>query len=268
MNQQQFIEQKRKVIRGELAEFLFENKSDLTSDAVIEKVRDDDNDEDFEEYVRMLASDNPDMEIAQEIMMDLFNYFPRMTLQGKSLAEKMTFEELQKMEKAMQGFKDGTGTGGYEYTLRDENSKGLSSADKVLEYSSKKSEKRTKKLTKRQCDQLWGETGPYSQAQLIFETRILDDKVTRTFLIVEVNINPFTFELIQKHRTAFKDDEQVLQLLDHADYQGQAYGYVSSVFQEEYNDESVLLDAQRHLDYSRETIIRMHRFVLDYLSKV
>lgn len=125
-----------------------------------------------------------------------------------------------------------------------------------------------KKLTHRQRDQLWGETGPYSQAQLIFETRILDDHVTRTFLIVEVDINPFTFALVKKHRKQFKNDEPVLQLIDHADYRGQSFGYVSSSFHEEYKDESVLLDAQRHLDYSRETIIRMHRFVMDYLSKV
>ena len=29
-------------------------------------------------------------------------------------------------------------------------------------------------LTPKQIDELWGETGPYSQVQLIIETRILD----------------------------------------------------------------------------------------------
>lgn len=86
-------------------------------------------------------------------------------------------------------------------------------------------------------------------------------------MIVEVDINPFTFKLIQKHRTSFKDDEPVLQLLDHAEYRGKAYGYVTSAFQEGYRDDGVLQEAQRHLDYSRETIIRMHRFVMEYLSK-
>lgn len=33
-------------------------------------------------------------------------------------------------------------------------------------------------------DQLWGGEGPYSEAHLIIETRILDDKVSRVFVVV------------------------------------------------------------------------------------
>lgn len=55
------------------------------------------------------------------------------------------------------------------------------------------------KLTKKQIDELWGETGPYSQVDLI---------------------NPLTYELIKKHRAQFTDDLKILQLLDHADYRG------------------------------------------------
>lgn len=46
------------------------------------------------------------------------------------------------------------------------------------------------KLTKKDTDKLWGEEGPYSEARLIVETRILDDRVSRIFLVVEVSINP------------------------------------------------------------------------------
>ncbi|MBU0578536.1 hypothetical protein KKE34_01495 [Patescibacteria group bacterium] len=37
------------------------------------------------------------------------------------------------------------------------------------------------KLTQKQRDQLWGLDGPYSEAKLIIETRILDDTVSRVF---------------------------------------------------------------------------------------
>ena len=52
--------------------------------------------------------------------MELFNYFPRLTLGGKSLAEKMPFEELKKMEKAFQDFQNGTSTEGYSYALPED----------------------------------------------------------------------------------------------------------------------------------------------------
>jgi len=60
------------------------------------------------------------------------------------------------------------------------------------------------KLTQKQIDQLWGEHGPYSEAKLIIETRILDDRVSRIFIVVEVAINPLTFEIISKIRSILK----------------------------------------------------------------
>ncbi len=61
-------------------------------------------------------------------------------------------------------------------------------------------------ITKKQREELWGEGGPYSQANLIIEARILDDHVSRMFLVVEADINPFTYRMIKKHRVTFKDD--------------------------------------------------------------
>ncbi len=118
------------------------------------------------------------------------------------------------------------------------------------------------KLTKNQRDKLWGEDGPYSEAQIIIEERILDDFVTRIFVSVEVHINPFTFELIKKNRNLFADDIMIQQLLDHSDFRGQSHGYVSCAFRNEYRDEDVMREAKEHLKYARDTIIKMHKFVL------
>lgn len=119
------------------------------------------------------------------------------------------------------------------------------------------------KLTQKQRDKLWGGDGPYSEAWLIIESRILDDYVSRVFIMVEVHINPFTYELIKLHRNLFADDIIIQQLLDHSEFRGQPHGYITCAFQNEYTDEDVMKDAQEHLRYAKATIIKMHKFVLD-----
>ena len=123
-----------------------------------------------------------------------------------------------------------------------------------------------KKPSQKQLDKLWGEDGPYSEVDLSIQTRILDDRISRVFINVEVKINPFTFELIKKHRNKFKDNPMIRQLLDHAEYRGQSMGYVSCAFEDEFVDKGVMEMAHQHLDYARETIILMHEFVMDYLE--
>ena len=123
------------------------------------------------------------------------------------------------------------------------------------------------KLTQKQRDKLWGEDGPYSEAWLIFETRILDDSVSRIFIIVEVHINPFTYETIKKNRDLFADDPLIQQLLDHTNFRGQSHGYVTCAFQDEYTDENVMKEAKEHLEYAKNTVIKMHKFVLDMIHK-
>lgn len=120
------------------------------------------------------------------------------------------------------------------------------------------------KLTKKQQDMLWGEGGPYSEAKLIREVRILDDRVSRIFLVVEVAINPTTFELIEKQRNseAFKNDPMVQQLLDHAEYRGPKFGYVSMAFSGEYTGVETMVDAEHALRYAQDMIITMHRFLM------
>ncbi len=123
-----------------------------------------------------------------------------------------------------------------------------------------------KKLTKKQIEMLWSGDGkgPYSQANLIKQTRILDDKVSRIFLIVEVEINPTTFELVEKHRNDndFKNDPVIQQLLDCSEYRGPKFGYVSMAFEKEYNNETAIIEAELALQRSRDTIIKMHQFIM------
>ena len=122
------------------------------------------------------------------------------------------------------------------------------------------------KITERQKDELWGEDGPYSQANLIIQARILDDRVSRVFLVVEVDINPLTYRVVKKHRDEFNDDLMIQQLLDHSKYRGQEFGYVSCSFEAEYTDNEVMEEAKKHLEHSKNTIIKMHKFIIDWLS--
>jgi len=122
------------------------------------------------------------------------------------------------------------------------------------------------KLSQRQLDKLWGEDGPYSQANLIVQTRILDDKVSRVFVEVEVEINPLTYEIIKQNIKQFENDPMISQLIDHAENRGQEFGYVSCAFSRQYYDESVMKEAKKALEYSKKTIIKMHKFVMDLLD--
>ena len=117
------------------------------------------------------------------------------------------------------------------------------------------------------ADRLWGGDGPYSEAHLIVETRILDDRVSRIFILVEVSINPYTYECIRAHRALFQNDEMIQQLIDHSDYRGQPDGYVSMAFSDEYRDSEVMVEAQAAVARCKNTIIKMHRFVMQQLNK-
>ncbi len=119
------------------------------------------------------------------------------------------------------------------------------------------------KLTKIQIQEIWGDDGPYSQVQMIVETRILDDSVSRIFINVEAQINPLTYKTIKQNINKFEDDEKIQQLFDHAQYRGNSYGYVASSFSEEFTGPDVLERAQFAVEYTKESIIKMHKFVMD-----
>lgn len=123
------------------------------------------------------------------------------------------------------------------------------------------------KLTPIDHAKLWGEDGPYSEVHLIIETRILDDAVSRIFLVVEVNINPFTYEIIKKHRKLFQNDPLIQEFLDYAEFRGQAFGYVSCAFSDEYQNEEVMKNANEKVEYCKATIIKMHKYILGIIKE-
>jgi len=124
-------------------------------------------------------------------------------------------------------------------------------------------------LTQKQRNELWGENGPYSEIKLSIETRILDDTVSRIFAVVETNINPFTYRMIKKNRKEFKDDEIIQQLLDHVDYRGQEHGYVTCAFRAQLidGDQDIMDKAQECVEYTKETLIKMHKYVMKMINK-
>lgn len=124
------------------------------------------------------------------------------------------------------------------------------------------------KLNKKLTDKLWGETGPYSQVNLIIQERILDDKTSRVFAVVEAEINPLTFEIVKQNRQAriFKNDVKIQQLLNTAEYRGPALGYIILAFEKHLTGPEIMKEAKKSVDYTRKTLIKMHKFVMDLLD--
>ncbi len=123
------------------------------------------------------------------------------------------------------------------------------------------------KLTQKDRDKLWGEDGPYSEVKLTIETRILDERVSRIFVIVEVHINPFTFEIIKKHRKLFENDQKIQDIIIHSEFWGHAEGYVSCAFQGEFKDDGILEKAREAHNMCEQTVIKMHKFILDLINE-
>ncbi len=130
------------------------------------------------------------------------------------------------------------------------------------------------KLTKKQQEKIWGESGPYSQVNFKIENRILDDFVSRIFVIVETELNPFTFELIKKNSEKFKKDKMIQGILDNSEYQGIGYGYVSCAYREELmqegdskvNDKTFEI-AHKVLAITQQATIKMHKFTMNFLKE-
>ena len=122
------------------------------------------------------------------------------------------------------------------------------------------------KLTKNQREKLWGETGPYSEVHLTRETRILDDTVSRIFISVNVHVNPLTYELIKENREQFQGDARIQQLIDNSEYWGLKDGYVSCAFLKEFSDDEVIKEAEMAVEYSKEIVIKIHKFMLELLE--
>lgn len=122
------------------------------------------------------------------------------------------------------------------------------------------------KLSAKQISELWDEAGPYSEANIKIQTRILEDSVSRVFIIVETNINPLTYKIISQNIARFKNDSVINTLINSAEYMGEDFGYVSDIFVQEYVSEKTMKEANKHLKNANKAIIEMHRFVMDLLG--
>lgn len=119
------------------------------------------------------------------------------------------------------------------------------------------------KLTPKQTRELWGESGPYSQANLKIEERVLDDFVSRTFVYVKVSINPFTYRFVKKNLKHFETDILVQKIIAQGKYKNFEYGFESLVHGSECVTEEDIADAHHILIETRQAIIRMHQFVMN-----
>jgi len=122
------------------------------------------------------------------------------------------------------------------------------------------------KLSSKQQDQLWGEGGPYSESRVSIETRILDKKVSRTFVSVEVSLNPLTYKIISENIHRFENDNVIQAIIIQAHNEGPYIGYVAQVFIEEYRNQYVMRKAKKIGQDAEAAIIRMHEFVMDLLD--
>jgi len=128
-----------------------------------------------------------------------------------------------------------------------------------------------KNLSLQEQDMFWGETGPYSEAKMILNTRILDDGISRVTVEIDGNINPTTFKIVKKNKKVFAKDPVIIDLLESARYEGTGWGYHVSLGYEELrtdeDGEKVMDRARNKLQILKDAIIRMHEFVLDYLDE-
>lgn len=121
-------------------------------------------------------------------------------------------------------------------------------------------------LSREQRERLWGDGGPYSQIHLTTETRILDKTPGRTFVYVDVEMNPLTFEIMLQNRERFHDDVAIQQFLDEGEYQDEAHGYFVRVFCAQGTDKRVLTSAKRKAKEAQRLVVQMHAFVMDLLD--
>ncbi len=233
------IFQQRKEIEKELLKLLKETKSDFGLDDIKEIIYNEDGQDDLTKVIAMFDCGQglSEMNETLETINDAWDYFPHKILNGCSPAEKM---------------------------LECESEGGKTKRKTAI--------KKHQKLTKKQKDLLWdGQgNGPYSQMNLIKQIRILDDLVSRVFLVVEAEINPTTFEIVKsnRHEDEFKNDQIIQQLLDRAEYRGPQFGYVVAAFEEEYRNNKALARAEYALKYTQESIIKMHKYVMENFSNL
>src|SRR3989344_8967571 len=125
--------------------------------------------------------------------------------------------------------------------------------------------KRNLVLTEKERQKMWDDEGPYSEAYMTFETRILDEKISRIFIKVYLSINPLTFELIRKNKKQFKNDKRIMDILEYGELRYEELGYEAQLFRAPYDNETLEI-ANKILGEVEEAVIKMHKFVRDYFD--
>ncbi len=124
------------------------------------------------------------------------------------------------------------------------------------------------KLSNKQREQLWGDDGPYSEVNLVFENRILDNTEARNFYYIKVVINPLTFEIVEKDLDNFQDDKWVMDIYETHEEREDGNGYEAYPFRIQYIEDSDYKKAKEALLESKKAIIRMHNYVMQVLENL
>lgn len=128
-----------------------------------------------------------------------------------------------------------------------------------------KVKKRKLVLSDKQRKEMWNEDGPYSEAYLTFETRILDDEISRIFIKVYTSINLLTFRIVKKHKKQFENNKRVMDILEYGELRHEEYGYEALLFRAPYDHETLEI-ANKIYGETEEAIIKMHKFVINYFD--
>ena len=94
----------------------------------------------------------------------------------------------------------------------------------------------------------------------------MDGEISRIFIIIDVSINPTTFEICKQNIDSFKGDIFAAQLLENATYISKNGGYNSCAFEKEFFDDSIMKEAEDRLKYCEDTIIKLHIFTMEFLG--
>ena len=124
------------------------------------------------------------------------------------------------------------------------------------------------KLTKAQRRDLRWETWPYSEVNVITQTRILDDSVSRTMKYIEIVINPLTFEIVAQNIDTFDKKLNIVWLVNCAQDRWRA-GYVVMASPEmEREPWAILVDEmiEAHRRNAEKSLIAMHVFAMKLLG--
>ncbi len=126
-------------------------------------------------------------------------------------------------------------------------------------------------LPKKQQELLWWKRWPYSEAKLVFESRISNDHVSSTYINVVIAINPTTFAICKDHIDQFADNPSIQNILYSAQYYWEKQWYIIRVYSEKYDPASnqelleTLEEARKVLQISEKCVIEMHECTIDFL---